>query len=137
MSNRIGILTGGGDCPGLNAVIRAAVKAASKREWETIGFLGGYEGLLDPPQYRHVDYAEMEGLLHLGGTILGTTNKGHFIAKAGHGIAQKIPENILSEARKNVQRLGLRGLICVGGDGSLSIAQQLFEHGVPVVGLPK
>lgn len=137
MSNRIGILTGGGDCPGLNAVIRAAVKAASKREWETIGFLGGYEGLLDPPQYRHVDYAEMEGLLHLGGTILGTTNKGHFIAKAGHGIAQKIPETVLNEARKNVQRLGLRGLICVGGDGSLSIAQQLFEHGVPVVGVPK
>jgi len=137
MSGRIGILTGGGDCPGLNAVIRAVVKAASKLEWETLGFLCGYEGLLDPPQYRHVDYAEMEGLLHMGGTVLGTTNKGHFAAKAGHGEARKIPDGVLDQARKNVQRLGLRGLICVGGDGSLSIAQQLFEHGVPVVGVPK
>src|SRR2546428_10186212 len=136
MSERIGILTGGGDCPGLNAVIRAVVKAAAKRGWETVGFLDGYEGLLDL-RYRSLDYHEMDGLLHLGGTILGATNKGRFAAKTGHGEIRKIPEAVLDRTKHNVAQLGLRALICVGGDGSLTIAQQLFEHGVPLVGVPK
>src|SRR3989442_3295615 len=136
MSERIGILTGGGDCPGLNAVIRAVVKAAAKRGWETIGFLDGYEGLLDL-RYRNLDYHAMDGLLHLGGTILGATNKGRFAAKTGHGEVRKIPEAILDRTKHNVTQLGLRALVCVGGDGSLTIAQQLFEHGIPVVGVPK
>ena len=136
MSERIGILTGGGDCPGLNAVIRAVVKAAAKRGWETLGFLDGYEGLLDL-RYRDLDYHAMDGLLHLGGTILGATNKGRFAAKTGHGEIRKIPETVLDRTKQNIAQLGLRALVCVGGDGSLTIAQQLFEHGVPVVGVPK
>ncbi|MBI4027195.1 MAG: ATP-dependent 6-phosphofructokinase [Verrucomicrobia bacterium] len=134
---RIGILTGGGDCPGLNAVIRAVVKSASKRGWETLGILGGFEGLLTPLNYRLLDYKQMDGLLILGGTILGTSNRGRFAAKTGHGNVKSISQGILDEAKANFQELGLRALICVGGDGSLTIAQQLFEYGIPVVGVPK
>jgi len=136
MSERIGILTGGGDCPGLNAVIRAVVKAAAKRGWETIGFLDGYEGLLDL-RNRPLQYHEMDGLLHLGGTILGTTSKGRFAAKTGHGEVRKIPDEILERSKRNFDQLDLRALVCVGGDGSLTIAQQLFEHGIRLVGVPK
>lgn len=137
MRECIGIMTGGGDCPGLNAVIRAVVKSATKRGWDTIGFLGGYEGMLEPMRYRHLDYKEMDALLFVGGTILGTSNKGRFAAKTGHGEVQKIPQEVLDEARANFQKLGLRALVTVGGDGSLTIAQQLFEHGIPLVGVPK
>ena len=136
MRERIGILTGGGDCPGLNAVIRAVVKSASKRGWDTHWLHHGYEGLLEP-EYRALDYKEMDALLFVGGTILGTTNKGRFAAKTGHGEAQAVPREILDQAKASFQKLGLRALVCVGGDGSLSIAQQLFEHGVPIVGVPK
>ena len=80
MSTRIGIVTGGGDCPGLNAVIRAVAKAAAKRGWETIGLLGGYEGLLPPRHYVKLDYKAIGGLLLRGGTILGTANRGKFSA---------------------------------------------------------
>lgn len=134
---RIGILTGGGDCPGLNAVIRAVGKSASKRGWETLGILGGFEGLLDPVQFRLLDYKAMDGLLLRGGTILGTSNKGHFAAKTGHGNLSRIPEEIINKTKANFEVLGLKALVVVGGDGSLSIAQQLFEAGIPIVGLPK
>jgi len=137
MKTRIGILTGGGDCPGLNAVIRAVGKSASKRGWETLGFLHGYEGLLDPVKYRILDYKAMDGLLFKGGTILGTTNKGRFAAKKGLGEVHRVPVEVLEAAKKNLQTLGVKALICVGGDGSLTIAQQLFEQGMPVVGVPK
>lgn len=133
----IGILTGGGDCPGLNAVIRAVVKAAHMRGWKTLGFKGGYEGLLEPVKVTHLDYHDMGNLLTQGGTILGATNRGRFTAKTGMGGTQRIPREILDEAKANFQNLGLTALVCVGGDGSLSIAQQLFEHGIPVVGVPK
>ena len=134
---RIGILTGGGDCPGLNAVIRAVVKSATRLGWETIGFHGGYEGLLAPVSYRALDHLEMGALLTAGGTVLGTSNRGRFAAKTGHGQKTGIPLEILDEAKRNFDALGLRALICVGGDGSLTIAQRLFEHGIPVVGVPK
>jgi 6-phosphofructokinase 1 len=137
MRERIGILTGGGDCPGLNTVIRAVVKCATKRGWDTIGFLDGFEGLLDPLRYRPLDYKEMDALLFVGGTVLGTSNKGRFAAKTGHGDSNRIPREILDQAKANIQKLGLRALVVVGGDGSLSSAQQLFEHGVPIVGVPK
>lgn len=137
MTERIGIVTGGGDCPGLNAVIRAVVKAAARRGWETIGFLGGYEGLLAPMRYRPLDYRDMGNLLVRGGTILGTSNKGHFVAKTGHGQAGRIPPEVLDEAKRNFDALGLHALVCIGGDGSLTIAQHLFESGIPVVGVPK
>ncbi|MCW5553845.1 MAG: ATP-dependent 6-phosphofructokinase [Verrucomicrobiae bacterium] len=137
MRECVGIMTGGGDCPGLNAVIRAVVKSATKRGWDTIGFLGGYDGMLEPMRYRTLDYKEMDALLFVGGTILGTTNKGRFSAKTGHGELTEIPREILDEAKRNFQKLGLRALVSVGGDGSLTIAQALFEHGIPIVGVPK
>jgi 6-phosphofructokinase 1 len=137
MKQRIGILTGGGDCPGLNAVIYAVVKAAAKRGWSTLGILGGFEGLLAPVQTRQLDYREMDGLLHLGGTVLSTSNSGRFAAKVGHGEAKRIDPAILAEAKKNFDALGLGALIVVGGDGSLSIALQCLEAGIPVVGVPK
>ncbi len=137
MKKRIGILTGGGDCPGLNTVIYAVVKAAAKRGWETLGILGGFEGLLSPAKTRVLDYLEMDGLLYLGGTILGTTNTGRFSAKVGHGESKRIDPAILAEARKNFEDLGLSALVVVGGDGSLSIGLQCLEAGMPVVGVPK
>src|SRR3954469_14805412 len=137
MPERIGILTGGGDCPGLNAVIRAVVKSASRLGWETLGVHNGFEGLLAPVACHTFEPKDMGALLTSGGTVLGTTNRGRFTAKTGHGGKSDIPLAILDEAKRNFEGLGLRGLICVGGDGSLTIAQRLFEHGVPVVGVPK
>lgn len=137
MVQRIGIVTGGGDAPGLNAVIRAVVKAAALRGWESVGFLGGFEGMLDPIQIMELNYKQMGSLLYRGGTILGTSNRGRFAAKTGFGEVQRIPEEILNEAKCNFDNLGLSALIVIGGDGSLTIAQQLYETGIPVVGVPK
>jgi 6-phosphofructokinase 1 len=134
---RIGIVTGGGDCPGLNAVIRAVVKASTIRGWEALGIRGGFEGLLSPMRLMPLDYKQMGALLVSGGTILGTSNRGRFAAKTGQGEVQRIPRAIIEEAGKNFKRAGLSALVCVGGDGSLTIAQQLFESGIPVVGVPK
>jgi 6-phosphofructokinase 1 len=136
MADKIGVLTGGGDCPGLNAVIRAVAKAATRRGWATLGFHGGFEGLLDKT-YKELDYHDLDGLLARGGTILGTTNRGRFAAKTGHGDVQRIPSEILAETRKNFDAMGLRALVVIGGDGSLTIAQQLYEEGIPLVGVPK
>lgn len=137
MTDRIGILTGGGDCPGLNAVIRAVVKAAARQGWETIGIEDGFEGLLEPPRYRKLAVSDLNGLLFRGGTILGTTNRGVFTTKVGIGEIRQVPEAILAQAKSSIESLGLRCLVVVGGDGSLTIAQQLHEYGVPVVGIPK
>ncbi len=137
MTQRIGIVTGGGDCPGLNAVIRAVSKAAAKRGWEAIGFFGGYEGMLDPPQYRTLNYQELGGLLTRGGTILGTANRGRFSAKVGHGESRTLPRELIDGVKATMEKMNIRGLVSIGGDGSLSIAQQLFEGGVPIVGVPK
>jgi 6-phosphofructokinase 1 len=137
MHTRIGILTGGGDCPGLNAVIRAVVKAASKQGWETLGFRNGFEGLLEPVAWQSMVYHQMDALLHVGGTVLGTTNRGRFAAKTGHGDVHRVPPHVLDEAKRNLASLNVSALVVVGGDGSLTIAQQLFEHGVPLVGVPK
>jgi ATP-dependent phosphofructokinase / diphosphate-dependent phosphofructokinase len=137
MTQRIGIVTGGGDCPGLNAVIRAVSKAAANRGWEAIGFFGGYEGMLDPPKYRSLNYRELGGLLTRGGTILGTANRGLFSAKVGHGESRTLPRELIDGVRATMEKMSIRGLVSIGGDGSLSIAQQLFEGGVPIVGVPK
>ena len=137
MTQRIGIVTGGGDCPGLNAVIRAVAKASAKRGWEAIGFLGGYEGMLDPPQYRALNYQDLGGLLTRGGTILGTANRGRFSAKVGHGESRSLPQELIDGVKATMEKMNIRGLVSIGGDGSLSIAQQLFEGGVPIVGVPK
>lgn len=133
----IGILTGGGDCPGLNAVIRAAVKSAIRLGYDCIGFLRGYEGLVDPVSYMPLDLHNTANILLQGGTILGSTNKGRFSALVGDGERVRIDPQLLSQAAVTVQQLGVTGLVCIGGDGSLAIAQQLHEHGIPVVGVPK
>jgi 6-phosphofructokinase 1 len=138
MASRIGVVTGGGDCPGLNAVIRAAAKAAIRRGWQAIGILGGYEGLLPASQRTMALEGELlAGLLVRGGTILGTANQGKFSAKVGHGESRQLPAELLEETKRGCEQLGLIGIVSIGGDGSLSIAQQLYEHGIPVVGVPK
>ena len=137
MNTRIGIVTGGGDCPGLNAVIRAVAKAANRRGWEAVGIVNGYEGLLEPRRTVPLDYRALDGLLVRGGTILGTANRGRFSAKTGFGAERRLPVELLDAARQGVQALGLDALVAIGGDGSLAIAQQMHEHGIPVVGVPK
>jgi len=137
MAKKIGIVTGGGDCPGLNAVIRAVAKAAYYVGWETIGIEDGHEGLLRPQRTRPIRYHDLDGLLTRGGTILGTSNRGRFAAKVGHGETRSLPADLIEETRQGFEDLGLEGLVSVGGDGSMSIAQQLFERGLPVVGVPK
>lgn len=137
MSKRIGVVTGGGDCPGLNAVIRAVAKAAANRGWECIGVLGGYEGLLEPGRTISLDYKILSGLLPRGGTILGTANRGKFSAKVGHGESRALPQELLEGVKTGMDALGLFALVSIGGDGSLSIAQQLCEYGIPIVGVPK
>src|SRR5262245_37455986 len=137
MRKRIGVVTGGGDCPGLNAVIRAVAKTAANRGWECIGVLGGYEGLLEPQQTIPLDYQTLSGLLPRGGTILGTASRGKFSAKVGHGESRALPRELLEAVKEGMEALALFALVSIGGDGSLSIAQQLFECGIPVVGVPK
>ncbi|MFM8326582.1 MAG: 6-phosphofructokinase [Pirellulaceae bacterium] len=133
----IGVLTGGGDCPGLNAVIRGVVKSASYLGYQVLGFHNGFEGLAAPLSYKELTYENTSGILTLGGTILGTTNKGRFSAKQGIGQRVRLDPQLIQEVKQNLDQLSVDGLICIGGDGSLTIAQQLFEHGVPVVGVPK
>jgi phosphofructokinase-like protein len=137
MKKRIGIVTGGGDCPGLNAVIRAVAKAAAKRDWEAIGILGGYDGLLEPQRTLPLDYQALSGLLVRGGTILGTANRGKFSAKTGHGESRQLPKELLDGVKLGMDSLGISALVTIGGDGSLSIARQMHEHGIPLVGVPK
>ena len=137
MMKRIGVVTGGGDCPGLNAVIRAIAKAAAGRGWECVGILGGYEGLLEPHQTVPLDHHAISGLLPRGGTILGTANRGRFSAKTGHGETRRLPGELLDGVKAGMDALSLSALVSIGGDGSLSIAQQFHEHGVPIVGVPK
>ena len=134
---RLGILTSGGDCPGLNAVIRAASRAAMRFGWEMLGFRDGFEGLLPPGDFVVLDRKSTSGIMHWGGTILGTTNRGHFVAKVGAGEVAKIPQEVMDAARKTYDELGLRAIIAIGGDGSLSTALQLAENGMNVIGVPK
>src|SRR5690348_14668657 len=137
MTKRIGVITGGGDCPGLNAVIRAVAKASDNRGWDCIGILGGYEGLLEPRQTIRLDYRTLSGLLPRGGTILGTANRGKFSAKVGHGESRALPKELMDGVKTGMDELGLFALVSIGGDGSLSVAQQMFEYGIPIVGVPK
>jgi 6-phosphofructokinase 1 len=137
MTKRIGIVTGGGDCPGLNAVIRAVSKAAAKRGWESIGILGGYEGLLEPRRHMELHYEQLGDLLTRGGTILGTANRGRFSTRVGHGERRRVPNDLLAATKAGFDALNLSALVCLGGDGTLTTAQQLHEFGLPVIGIPK
>ncbi len=134
---RIGILTSGGDCPGLNAVIRGTVKSATRLGYDTIGFLKGFEGLVDPVTFMPLSYKNTSGILTQGGTILGSTNKGRFAATVGVDQRMSLDPELVAEVQVTCEQLALSGLICVGGDGSLTIAEQLYQNGIPVVGVPK
>lgn len=134
---RIGILTAGGDCAGLNAVIAAAVNYGSRLGYEFVGFRRGFEGVLSPMAFQILTHADVRGISHLGGSFLHTTNRGRFGGKKGAGDSNQIPEEILEEARHNLASINVDGLIVIGGDGSLSAALQLAERGVRVIGVPK
>jgi 6-phosphofructokinase 1 len=134
---RIGILTSGGDCPGLNAVIRGVVKSASQLHYDCVGFLRGYEGLVEPVSYLPLNKHNTSGILNRGGTILGSTNKGRFVATRGVDDRMALDQSLIDAVKTTVEQLNINGLICVGGDGSLTIAQQFHENGIPVVGVPK
>jgi phosphofructokinase-like protein len=134
---RIGILTGGGDCPGLNAVIRAVVKSGHRLGYECLGFLRGYEGLVHPVAWTPLDPGVVANIHTQGGTIIGSSNTGRFTALVGENERVRIDPALLDEAASTLRKLRVCGLVCVGGDGSLSIAGQFHEHGIPVVGVPK
>ena len=140
---RIAVNTGGGDAPGLNAVIRAVVLSALNRGWECYGIRDGYNGLLFPERYPHgglvyLDRNAVRGITHLGGTILGTTNKGNPLKLPLPG-----PDGVTRETDcsglilNGFERHQLDALIAIGGDGSLRIALELFKKGLQVVGVPK
>src|ERR1700680_1587446 len=137
MKTRIGILTSGGDCPGLNAVLRGVVLAGEKLGWGVIGFRDGFEGLLPPGDYVVLDRQSTEGIMALGGTIIGTTNRGHFVAKVGAGDRTVVPEQVIADAREVLKELRVDALIIVGGDGSMVTALQLQEAGINCIGVPK
>jgi phosphofructokinase-like protein len=137
MKPRIGVLTSGGDCPGLNAVLRGVVLAAEKLGWEVVGFRDGFEGLLPPGNHVILDRECINGIMALGGTIIGTTNRGHFIAKVGAGNRSVVRADIIAGAKKILDELQVRALIIVGGDGSMVTAQQLQEAGINCIGVPK
>jgi len=135
---RIAITTGGGDAPGLNAVVRAAVLASKRRGWDVLGVRRGYEGLLDPEKLVQLDRESVRGITHLGGSILGATNKGNPLrwpVKLPSGEVTMVDRS--AEVLTNFQRLGIDALIAIGGDGSMRIAHALSELGLPVVGVPK
>ncbi len=135
----IGVLTGGGDCPGLNAVIRAVVKTAIGRYgWRVIGIEDGFEGLILEGRTKELGFADVRGILPLGGTILGTTNRANpFDYPVRNEAGQVERRNVAPEMLARAEDLGLDALVVIGGDGSLHIAQRLFEMGAPVVGVPK
>jgi len=137
MKTRIGILTSGGDCPGLNAVLRGAALAADKLGWEVLGFRDGFEGLLPPGDFTILDRKCTENIMALGGTLIGTTNRGHFVAKIGAGDRAVVAADVIEKARKVLNEARVEALIIVGGDGSMTTALQLQEAGINCVGVPK
>ena len=134
---RIAILTGGGDCPGINAVIRAvAKKAIYEHGMEVIGIEDGYDGLIHG-RSRRLGAAEVSGILPLGGTILGTSNTSDPYAYPGVERGRAVCRDVSKKAVANLKALRAEALICVGGDGTLTSAVRLMRDGVPVVGVPK
>ena len=125
MAKRVGILTGGGDCPGLNAVIRAVVRRADALGWETLGVREGWRGLLENNVER-LDLQSVSGILYRGGTILRTSRTNPLKHADG-----------LKRLRENMELNGMDALIAVGGDDTMSVADRLFQQGVSVVGVPK
>ncbi|MBP8002690.1 MAG: ATP-dependent 6-phosphofructokinase [Chloroflexi bacterium] len=140
---RIALNTGGGDAPGLNAVIRAVVLSALNRGWECLGIIDGYNGIMRPEEYpngwyRPLTRDSVRGITHVGGTIVGTTNRGNpmsFPRQGPDGSWQEVDRT--SEVAAALQSAGIDALVAIGGDGSLSIAHALAQKGVRVVGVPK
>ncbi|WP_066635644.1 6-phosphofructokinase [Desulfolucanica intricata] len=133
---RIGILTGGGDCPGLNAVIRAIVKTAAGYKISVAGVIDGFGGLIHN-RIKELTEKDVIGILPRGGTILGTTNRDdpfHYpVIKDG----KKIYEDVSYKVKENLVKNKIQALIVIGGDGSLKIAKEFYEQGVPIIGVPK
>jgi 6-phosphofructokinase 1 len=135
---RIAISTGGGDAPGLNAVIRSAVLSAISRGWDVLGICRGYYGLLGEDEIIPLTRESVRGIAHMGGTILRTTNRGNpfdYPVQQADGTWSRVDRS--GEVLENAKRLGIDGLISIGGDGSLAIAQHFFERGMCIVGVPK
>ncbi len=135
---RIAISTGGGDAPGLNAVIRAAVLGAVYRGWEVLGIKRGFAGLLGEDDVISLTRASVRGIGHLGGTILGTTNRGNpfkWPRPRPDGSFEEVDRS--DELIANARQLGIDALIAIGGDGTLAIASQLADKGLCLVGVPK
>ncbi|MFC1967899.1 6-phosphofructokinase [Chloroflexota bacterium] len=134
---RIAVLTGGGDCPGINAVIRAVTKKAIlDYGMEVIGIKDGYDGLINN-RYRRLQYDDVSGILSLGGTILGTSNTANPYRNAVRRGKKLEFLDVSQTAMANIKALNIDCLVCIGGDGTLTIAYRLFQDGVPVVGVPK
>ena len=134
---RIAILTGGGDCPGINAVIRAVTKKAIVEHGATvIGIEDGYEGLVKG-RYRRLDYDDVSGILTLGGTILGTSNTANPYRYPVPSRRRLEFKDMSAVALENTRQLDIDCLVCIGGDGTLGIASRLCKEGVPIVGIPK
>ncbi|MDU0457976.1 MAG: 6-phosphofructokinase [Geobacteraceae bacterium] len=134
----IGILTGGGDCPGLNAVIRGVVKSAIIRHgWNVIGIEDGFDGLLNPDKCRPLTLDSVRGILPRGGTILGTTNRGNPFEYPLEQDGRIVRVDYSDRVVDNIRQLGIDALVAVGGEGSIKIALGLWQKGVPVVGVPK
>lgn len=135
---RIGVLTGGGDCPGLNAVIRAVVKTAIlEYDWEILGIEDGFEGLIQPRKARPLSLDDVRGILPRGGTILGTTNRANpfrYEIEAEEG--PKVLD-VSDDVIRHAQMLGMDALVVIGGDGSLNIANAFHQKGLKIIGVPK
>ncbi|HEX8337034.1 MAG TPA: ATP-dependent 6-phosphofructokinase, partial [Pyrinomonadaceae bacterium] len=133
----IGIVTGGGDAPGLNAVIRAAVKTAvGEYGLRVVGVEDSFEGLLGETRVRELKAADVRGLLPRGGTILGTRNRGSFVIRQKDGTTL-MPDEVYREALDNLARLRIDALVAVGGEGTLAIAYEFHRRGFPVAAVPK
>lgn len=134
---KIGILSGGGDCPGINAVIRAvAKKAILECRMEVVGIEDGYEGIIKN-RHRKLQFMDVSGIITQGGTILGTSNTANPYHYAVKKNGQMEFEDVSAESIANVKEMGLDCLVCIGGDGTLSIANRLAQAGIPIVGVPK
>ncbi|MBX3437499.1 MAG: 6-phosphofructokinase [Planctomycetaceae bacterium] len=134
---RIGLVTGGGDCPGLNAVIRAIVLGALNRGWEVFGIERGFEGLLYHDRVYPMNRHHVKGIIHTGGTILGTTNRGNpfSLRVVEDGVSRQV--DVSHRVVEEFHRLGLEALVVIGGDGTLRIASSLAAMGIPIIGVPK
>jgi phosphofructokinase-like protein len=132
---KLGVLTGGGDAPGLNAVIRAVVKTASNADVTVVGLEDSFDGLIYPEKSRVLTPRDVTGILRLGGTILGTVNRGDPFAEpieTPHGTF-----NYADRVMEMFQQMELDALVCIGGDGTLAISYEFYKRGMRLVGVPK